>query len=158
MDMDGHERSSRSSHGPGSFKTTLKQNKWVLALCIFTGLWVVATIIFAAAVASSGTLALWLIPTNTAYSVLILRALSEGASLSLTALLAWTLGILLWTGVSRPEGVPVPTMLAMSPTTRILGLLELVKWKSQSVSRGLIKNHILWVIIRFYPIDLKSLI
>lgn len=149
--MDTHERNSLSTKEPGSFKTTFKQNKWIVALCIFTGLWLVATIIFAAAVAISGTLSLWLIPTNTAYSVLILRALSEGVSLSITALLAWTLGILLWTSVSRPEGVPVPSMLAMSPTTRILGLLELLKWKSQSGSRGLIKPHILWVVIRFYP-------
>jgi len=149
MDRASHDGGSLSTKNTGSFKATFRQNKWILALCILTGLWLVATIIFATAVATSGTLSLWLIPTNTAYSVLILRALSEGASLSLTALLAWTLGILLWTHVSRPEGVPVPTILAMSPTTRLLGLLELLRWKNGIGSRGLVNYHTLWVVIRF---------
>jgi hypothetical protein len=150
MERDVQKKTSVEAKGAWSLKTTLKQNKWLVALCIFTGLSIIAAIIFAAAVATSGNLALWLIPTNTAYAVLILRVLSEGASLSLTALMAWTLGILLWTGVSGPEGVPVPMMLAMSPTTRFLGLLELLKWKSQPGSRGLTRPHIVWVVIRFY--------
>lgn len=108
MEANGQAKNSVETKEPGELKSTFKQNKWIVALCIFTGLCIIAAIVFATAAATTGNLSFWLIPANTAYAVLILRALSEGASLSLTALMAWTFCLFLWTSVSSPEGLRSP--------------------------------------------------
>ena len=130
---------------------TLKPNfqkNWLLCvLIIVTGLCVVATIVFGAAVATTGELAERLVPSSTARTVLILRVLSEGLNISLTALITSTLTLILWTGVSRPEGIKLPTLLALSPTTRFPGLLQLLSW--QTSSRFSQAPHRFWILMRF---------
>ena len=77
---------------------------------------------------------------------------TEGVNIGLTALIASTLGLLLWTYASKTAGIPVPTLLALSPTTGVLGLLELLEWRTGKIMSFLSgRLHEFWVISRFSP-------
>jgi hypothetical protein len=147
-------RSRRKTQTEGAIETELlqnsiRQNMWTWLLAVLTGIWLVGANIFAWAVSSNGSLAALLISSNNARTLLILRVLAEGVSISLTTLIASTLSILFWSDASGSRGVEVPRLLAMSPTTGIGGLLELLMWRT-GLTKSYLGWHHFWVMSRFH--------
>lgn len=105
------------------------QQHWlVCALVFITGVWLAAAIVYGFAAATTGGLSRLLMPTTTANAVLTLRVLSEGVNVSLAALIGSTLTLIMWTTVSSAKGASLSTVLALSPTTGVPGLLQLLTW------------------------------
>lgn len=126
--------------------SSLPRNLLVYALVITTGAWLVMAVLFAAAATTTGDFADWLLPISTARTVLILRVLSEGLNICLASLIGLTLTLIMWTWLSRHEGLSISEMLALSPTTGAIGLLQLLFWDSHHPS-ALIQK--LSIVIRF---------
>jgi len=114
-----------------------------------TGLWLLFTFLYGWATSSpTGTLGS-LISSVQSPTVVIrtLRVLTEGVSILLTALVAASTGLAPWITGSTDRGVTVSTWLAMSASTHVVGLLQLLWWPCFSKSRSW-DLHIPWVLVR----------
>lgn len=121
---------------------------WLLAG--FTAIWIALTVLFAWAVYASpeSQVAQKFIPSSSSDTLAVLRFLSEGVAIFLTALVAIALELFMWGLAGRPGGVSVSTLLGMSHTTGLSGLLRLLRWAPVR-SRGVHDRHHLLAIIRF---------
>jgi len=120
---------------------------WIWILAIITFFSITATIIFAWQSAHPSMYSTS-DPVQRSTEILrILRILAEVNTVLLSTLVAMSARIAVWAASSGKNGVSVPMWLAMSPTTGILGLLELLLWGSRPKDKSR-KGHRAWVIIR----------
>jgi len=133
---------------PVPLKGPFRHAVWTWILAIITFFSITATIIFA-----------WQSAHPTVYStsdpvqrstetLRILRILAEVNTALLSTLVAMSARITVWAASSGKKGVSVPMWLAMSPTTGILGLLELLLWGRRPNDQSR-KGHRAWIIIRY---------
>ena len=128
---------------------SLPQIIWPWTFAIVCGGWLVSTLLFACALSSNGKWSQSLVPRGVALSVTLLKVLTEGFAIILTALLSSVLDIISWTAVRQKRGLSFPTFLALSGTTGIGGLLTLLKWRGVYGSSVFPSWHAMWVILRF---------
>ena len=138
---------------PKPLLRTFNQTKFVWLLMLVTGLSLAFTVTYAAALSSStGRLPVLITSfTSPSEAVRILRILSEATSILLTAAVACTLDIIMWTAACRERGISMSTLLSISSSTSLLGLLQLLRWK------GAGRHHLLTVLIRFASPDKQRL-
>lgn len=103
-------------------------NKFAWALSAITGIWLGFTFLYAFAVRSTNIKLARFVASmnNPTMTVRVLRVLSEGVALLLTALISCTLDTMLWTAASMKKGVSLSTILGLSRATGVSGLLELL--------------------------------
>jgi hypothetical protein len=117
---------------PKPLPSTPKQSLWTWLLVLVTGISLFSTAVYAASLASStGTLGKLITsvasPTT---AVRILRILSEATSLLFVALINVTLDEFIWTAASSEKGITMSTLLSVSSSTSVFGLLELFTWNA----------------------------
>lgn len=128
---------------PSYFKFTYT---WKLAS--FTGALLAITIVYAWAVSViSGPLSK-LVPPSVSSSLLVLRITTEVTGILLGILCASTLEVILWGTAGSGKGITTASLLGISPTTGLKGLLLLLGWKTNPDGRG---DHHLWVAKRYIP-------
>jgi hypothetical protein len=137
-----HESEQKESPRPLRSQIYLNKITWVIALV--TGAVLVFTIIYAWAVALSlnSSSLTHLIPGSESTTLRILNALSQTSTFLLTTLCASTLEVIFWATASSPSGAMMPSLLAISPSTGIMGLFKLLFWGDKDM-------HLLWVGKRF---------
>jgi hypothetical protein len=123
---------------------TFKQHKCLWFLVLVSGLSFGFTLAFAAALSSltgkfSETISSAFSPSVT---LIVLRIFSEATSILLGLVITSTLDVILWTAACRKKGLAMSTLLSLTSSTRVLGLFELLRWKS-------VGRHRLSVIMRF---------
>ena len=117
---------------------------WLIALV--AGIWLLFTILYAWDVSSvNGIKTLFPSVQNPAQATLDLRILSEGVTLILNILLAYSTGVAMWAAASTKRGITFSTWLAMSPATDYWGLFHLLRWKRNKAGRDL---HLQWIFVR----------
>lgn len=112
---------------PSPFR--LNRLRWALA--VLTGIWFAFTTIYAWAVATTVGPLTQLVPSNAANTITILRILTEGASNLFAVLIASTLEVVFWALASSKKGIALPSLLGMSSSTGLFGLLALLAWSPQ---------------------------
>ena len=128
-------------------QSPLQLNIFTLLLALATGLFVITTFIYAwAGSTTTGPLSR-LIPGTYSDSLLVLQIFTQVTAFVLALLCASTLEVMLWTIASSDSGIPISTLLGISPTTGLLGLSFLLRWKTQPGGRD---HHRLWVLIRCF--------
>jgi len=134
---------------PGiSLKPQWRQNWFAWVILVATGLWIVATVLYALAVSRTDGILHQFIPIShgPTVTVRILRVLSEGIAILLIALINSTLDAVLWAAASSKAGVSMSTILSLSRSTELFGLLELLfLWRKPKSGRDF---HTLVSIIR----------
>jgi hypothetical protein len=90
---------------------------------------------------------------GTTGAVRILRILSEGVSILLTILIAFTLDTVLWASISRKEGASFSTVLSLNTGTGTARVLELL-FKSRKATSGLDLHRVV-VTIRYVALQVK---
>jgi hypothetical protein len=113
--------------------------KVVWVILAITGAWLGITIPYTFAVCSIDWKLARLLATITSptINVRVLRILSEGIALLLTALIACTLDTILWTKATTREGISLATLLGLSKGTDFFGLLELLfLWRTSTLRKG----------------------
>jgi hypothetical protein len=113
-----------------------------------SGLWIGATFVYALAVSSTSGLLHEILPVSHGPTTMvrILRVLSEGVSILLLALIGTTLDAVLWAAASTRGGASMSTLLGLSRSTELFGLLELLFfWRTAHYGRDF---HTLISIIR----------
>jgi len=120
----------------------LNSLRW--ALVMITGIWFVITTIYAWAVASTSGPLIRLVPSNASHTITILRILTEAASTLFAALCATTLEVVFWALASSERGIALPSLLGMSSSTGLFGLLALLLWKPKGKW-----SHYFWVATRW---------
>ena len=143
------QRPSRAVPLKGPFRHAV----WIWILVIFTFFSLTGTIIFAWRSAHPTTYSTSDPVQGSTETLRILRILAEVNTVLLSALVAMSARVAVWAASSGTRGVSVPMWLAMSPTTGILGLLELLLWGRRSNGKSR-KGHRAWVITR-YPLRLN---
>jgi len=134
--------------------TVTRQSLLLWGLVIVTGVWLVTTIVFVSALASTtSALSRHLVPRGVSTTVLLLKVLVDGVGLWLGILMATSLTLLQWTSVKGP-GLSYSSFLAMSPTTGFLGMMQLLKWNTTK-SRIFRGWHVGWIILRYSSSILK---
>jgi hypothetical protein len=144
--MDGYSASMYSLLSPKSLpsQAVLNINAWIL--CSVGGFWLLLTSLYAwGLTTTSGPLSSF-IPTKSSHAILVLQILSGGATLLMAQLINMTLEAIVWATASSTNGVPISSFFAISSCTGIAGLLELLRWKKNSVGKD---HHHLWVMNRY---------
>src|SRR5271170_6759011 len=125
---------------------------WIFAA--LSGIVVSGSILFALALSStSGIFTKYLVPRGFSRGVLILNVLVDGVQIALGMLACGCLDLIFLSLFSRKPGQPFPVMLAISASTGVVGLVQLLKWRSSQtpklwtvIARGW---HVFWIILRF---------
>jgi hypothetical protein len=142
--MVGNEDIPATSAKPVKLRSPFWQSKLTWLLAVATAIWLGFTLVYAFATSSvSHPLAF---ATDATTATRNLRILSEGVTLSLTALIGSSAGIVMWAAASSRRGITLSTWLAMSTSTGPLGLLSLFGWKKKG--KNVQDLHIPWIIVR----------
>jgi hypothetical protein len=142
--MVGNENIPAASAKPIKLRSPFWQSKWTWLLAVATAIWLGFTLVYAFATSSvSHPLAF---ATDATSATRNLRILSEGVTLSLTALIGSSAGIVMWAAASSQRGITLSTWLAMSTSTGTLGLLSLLGWKGNG--KNVRDLHRPWIIVR----------
>ena len=117
---------------PKPLRSTFQQSVLAWLLAIATGVSLMFTVAFASALSSStGEVSMFITAvTSPPEAVRILRILSEVTSILLAALVVSAFKAIMWTAASSQKGLAVSTLLSITPTTGIFGLLHLLRWKA----------------------------
>jgi hypothetical protein len=115
---------------PKPLYSTSKQSVWTWVLVFVTGASLFCTAIYAVSLSSTtGTLGRLITSVaSPSTAVRILRILSEATSLLFVALINLTLDQFIWTAASSERGITMSTLLSVSSSTSVFGLLELLTW------------------------------
>jgi len=134
---------------PRTLKNQWKQSLLAWTLVAVTGAWFAGTIVYSLAVSSTTGLLQQFLPLShgPTVTVRILRILSEGTSILFAALVSTTLDALLWAVASAKLGVSMSTLLSLSQSTQLFGLLELLFLWRRARSGG--DFHVLVAIFRY---------
>jgi len=129
---------------PRPLRSQIFLNKITWVIAFVTGAVLVFTIVYAWAVALSGNpnSLTHLVPGSESTTLRILNALAQTSAFLLTTLCASTLEVLVWATASSPAGITMPSLLAISPSTGMMGLFKLLFWEGKDL-------HLLWVGKRF---------
>jgi hypothetical protein len=102
-----------------------------LAICVFTSIWIIITVGFAWEMSTQSTFEKTIIQNIGASTVLaLLRFFTEVLNILLLALIASTLDAVMWALASTRRGIAVSTLLGLSTSTGMGGLIELFfKWR-----------------------------
>lgn len=142
------QRSQKSNplHDP----FTQNRRQWLLALLVL--IWLAFTLGFALTVSSTTSRVGWFARSIASSTELtkVLRILSEGVSLFLTALMASSANVVMWAAASTRRGITFSTWLGMSSTTGHLGLWKLLWWKRNNGVALDLHHH--WIIVRSVPL------
>ena len=141
-------------------KTSIKsrspfyQQIWVWILVLISGIWLVGSIIFAFALSSpDSVLSTYVVPNGFSRGIVVLKVLVDGVGIALALLVSSTLNLVSWTSIRRHCGSFFPTLLALSPNTGVLGMLQLLKWKSAQKRKGcsvVFRGwHVFWIVVRY---------
>lgn len=128
-----------------TLRSRIAESKYTWLLALASGMLLAFTLIYAFATSSVTHPLIFVTDSTTATRNL--RILSEGVTLSLTALMAASADIVVWAAASSERGITFSTWLAMSTGTGIRGLLKLIGWKHQS--EGARDLHHFWIIVRY---------
>jgi len=101
-----------------------------LLLVLATGAVLAVTIIYAWATSMTTGPLIRFIPSGYSDSLLVLRVLTEVSGNLLKVLYASTLDVVLWAKASSQQGITLRSLLGLSSTTGIRGLLKLLRWKN----------------------------
>src|SRR5216110_250113 len=103
--------------------------KYTWGLTILTVSWLTITIVFIWSTTSGGGMRADSFALNPSLKIFILQGLTQVNAWILSGLFAMTLDTVLWAAVSRANGLTMPQFLAISSSTGIHGLLEVLTWK-----------------------------
>ena len=112
------------------------QLHWLTWLLAFVTAGVLTfTIVYAWALSmTTGPLTKLVYPSTTG-SLTVLRATSEITGILLGMLCVATLQIVFWAAASSDDGISLSSLLGISPSTGVTGLLYLLSWKSNTKDR-----------------------
>lgn len=130
-------------------KPQWRQSLLVWMLLVTSGIWIAFTVLYALAVSSTDGMLHQLVPLShgPTVTVRILRVMSEGVAILLFALISSTLDAVLWAASSTKGGITMSTVLGLSRSTELMGLLELLFiWRKARRGRDF---HTLISIIRY---------
>jgi hypothetical protein len=132
---------------PKPLESSFRQSIMTWLLVLVAGFSLLFTATYAAALSSStGTLGnLITSVASPSTSVRVLRILSEVTSLLFVAVINVTLDHFIWTAASSDKGLPVSTLLSISSSTTIIGLLDLLRWNAVGL-------HRISILLRFHPL------
>ena len=121
---------------------------WIQAL--LSGLLMTFTIIFAFNCSLPKPFAVWLLPSRSEDTLLILNACSHGTVLLLAALTSGAFETVRWALASSKRGIPAGSFLGLSRATGLLGVLSLFVGGDR---RGYLKvdGQQFWGTQRSYP-------
>ena len=135
----------RSKHLVQSWTT----RQWLCCFAVLSGIWLGGTILFAIAVSNTGGILRHLVPRGVSLGVLILNVLVQGVQIASGVLGSGILDVLFWALLRSEPGHSFPVMLAISSTTGVLGLFQLLKWRTPIRSNIFRGWHILWIVLRY---------
>jgi hypothetical protein len=136
---------------------------WMWTFAAVSGIWLAGSILFAIALSSTtGILSQYLVPQGVSYGVLILNVLVDGVQIALGLLGSGCLDLVFWALFRHKPGQPFPVMLAISSSTGVLGMMQLLKWKSSqtnlkpwtAIAR---RRHLFWILLRYSGVVIMAL-
>ena len=130
--ITGGRISAANMSNPKPLYSTPKQSIWTWVLVFIAGASLCCTVVYAVSLSSStGTLGRLITSVaSPSTAVRILRILSEATSLLFVALINLTLDQFIWTAASNDRGITMSTLLSVSSSTSVFGLLELLTWNA----------------------------
>ena len=134
-----------TSNGPAAETTRSQFSPGTWTLSLFTGAALTVTIVYAWAVSMKPGPITKIVPSGETISLNVLRICSEVTGILLVALWTSVLEVILWVNAGSTNGMTMTSLLEISPTTRIMGLLHLLLWNGKSL-------HRLWVVKRYAPV------
>lgn len=102
-----------------------RQSLWTWTQALLSSLWLTFTIIFALNCSVAKPFAVWLLPSRSEDTLLILNVCSQGTVLLLAALTSGAFETVRWTLASSKRGIPVLSFLGLSRATGLPGVLRL---------------------------------
>lgn len=136
---NGHPEDSRIRKLP----SPTRLNKMTILLAAWTFLWLIPTILYLSGSATTTGFLTRLVPDSYSLSVNILRILTEICGILLAALCNSVIQLVSWRLVSSSGGLPLSSMLAMSPASNVSALLKLMRWESPKGN-----HHRYWILLR----------
>ena len=130
---------------PPRLKSLLRTNKFTLMVAIVAGCLLILSSIYAWALSLTTGPLTRIIPPNP-WDLTILRIFSELAKIFLGFSWNSALEVVLWAASGSKRGITMTSLLAISPTTKPVGLFRLLLWN------GSHRNHLFWTAIKYSPL------